>query len=396
MTRIGRQCVILVGGLGSRLGALTADCPKPLLSVAGQPFLSHLMTNAMRFGFDQFVLLAGFKSDLVEQYAQKFSSDHAVGVAISVEDSPAGTAGALVPARNLLADEFLLLNGDTLFDFNLLDLAVRAAAEPWTGRIALRRIADTSRYGRVECAGDRIVSLSEKTPGLSGGLINAGAYWLSRSILDQIRTSPLSLEHDVFPALVEQRALLGFEYDGPFIDIGVPDDLEFAQSRWREFLLRPATIFDRDGVLNVDAGYTHRIEDFRWIDGAIEAIKLANDAGRYVFVVTNQAGIARGYYDRADVDALHHWMNEDLRPHGAHIDDFRYCPHHPEGTVAALGITCECRKPKPGMINSLLAEWAVDRNETILIGDKPSDIAAATAAGIRGFLFDGSNFDWRS
>jgi D-glycero-D-manno-heptose 1,7-bisphosphate phosphatase len=381
--------------LGTRLGTLTADCPKPLLEVDGHPFLSHLIDTVRRFGFDQFVLLAGYRADLVSDFAARMSAERDVSITVCEEPSPAGTAGALLTSAPVLADEFLLLNGDSIFDFNLLDLATREVGEPWIGRLALRRVPDTSRYGRVELRGGRISVLQEKAAGGFEGLINGGVYWLRRSVLDFIDRAPLSIERDVFPRLASEGQLCGFEYSGPFIDIGVPEDLAFARSSWREFLRRPATFFDRDGVLNLDEGYTHRREDFHWIAGAKEAIKRANDEGRYVFVVTNQAGIARGFYDENAVTALHQWMNDDLRPMGAHIDDFRFCPHHPEGGVPELSIRCTCRKPEPGMIESLLTQWPVAVPESIMIGDKETDMEAAQAAGIRGFLFDGSNFEWR-
>jgi D-glycero-D-manno-heptose 1,7-bisphosphate phosphatase len=395
LREISRQCLILVGGLGTRLGSLTADCPKPLLDVDGQPFLGHLIDNVRRFGFDDFILLAGFKPERVVEFARGYASDRAVKVRVVTEDSPAGTAGALLSAKPLLEEEFLLLNGDSIFDFNILDLASRDADEPWIGRIALRRVPDTSRYGRVELNGDQISKMQEKCPDRSEGLINGGVYWLKRALVDLVDRVPLSLERDVFPALVGRGELLGFEYGGAFIDIGVPEDLKVARENWREILRQPATFFDRDGVLNKDSGYTHKRDEFHWIDGAKAAIKQANDDGRFVFVVTNQAGVARGYYDEAAVQDLHAWMNEDLRRDGAHIDDFRYCPHHPEGIVPELSILCECRKPNPGMIESLLAEWPVDLSDSVLIGDKESDLQAAAAAGVSGFQFDGSNFDWR-
>lgn len=395
LSELSRQCVILVGGLGTRLGSLTTDCPKPLLEIGGTPFVGHLIDNARRFGFDNFVLLAGYRAERVIGFAEKFGAERNVRITVTKEESPAGTAGALLAARSFLADEFLLLNGDSIFNFNILDLAARNVELPWIGRLALRRVPDTSRYGRVELDGCRISGLAEKSGDSSSGLINGGVYWLKRSVLNLIEHVPLSLERDIFPLLATKGQLLGFEYTGAFIDIGIPEDLAFARASWREILRQPATFFDRDGVLNEDAGYTHESNEFRWIEGARAAIKKANDDGRYVFVVTNQAGIARGYYDEAAVHALHAWMNQDLRRDGAHIDDFRFCPHHPDGVVPELSVECQCRKPNPGMIQSLLTDWPVDRSESVLIGDKESDLDAAAAAGVSGFRFDGRNFDWR-
>jgi len=144
----------------------------------------------------------------------------------------------------------------------------------------------------------------------------------------------------------------------------------------------PAVFLDRDGTLNHDTGYVHRIADFCWLPGAINAIRRLNEGGYYVFVVTNQAGVARGMYDEAAVNDLHRWMNEELRAAGAHVDDIRYCPHHPQANVAAYRTACSCRKPAPGMLLDLMNCWPVVRKGSIMIGDKESDAAAGRAAGI--------------
>jgi D-glycero-D-manno-heptose 1,7-bisphosphate phosphatase len=153
---------------------------------------------------------------------------------------------------------------------------------------------------------------------------------------------------------------------------------------------RGAVFFDRDGVLNVDDGYVYRIDAFRWMPGAREAVRLVNDRGLFAFVVTNQSGVARGFYAQDDVRRLHAHMQAELRAFGAHIDDFRHCPHHPCADIAAYRRDCDCRKPRPGMILDLAAHWPVDLAQSLLIGDKASDVAAAQAAGIRGFLSDGA------
>lgn len=155
--------------------------------------------------------------------------------------------------------------------------------------------------------------------------------------------------------------------------------------------MKPAVFFDRDGVLNVDHGYTYRKEDFDWMSGAIEAIKWFNNQGYWVFVVTNQSGIARGYYTDQDVVVLHAYMQEELQKCGAHIDQFYYCPHHVGGKVPEYTRECQCRKPKAGMLLQAMQEWSVDLNKSLMIGDKQSDIEAAQAAGIQGYLFNHEN-----
>ena len=150
----------------------------------------------------------------------------------------------------------------------------------------------------------------------------------------------------------------------------------------------PAAFLDRDGVLNVDHGYTHRPEQLEWIEGAQEAVRLLNDAGYYVLVITNQSGIARGYYDEATVKSFHAHMQENLASHGAHVDAFYYCPHHPEGTIKPLAVRCRCRKPGPGMLEQAAREWPIDIGASFLIGDKDDDMAAAASFNIRGIKFN--------
>lgn len=159
--------------------------------------------------------------------------------------------------------------------------------------------------------------------------------------------------------------------------------------------MKPAIFFDRDGIINVDKGYVYRIEDFEWIVGSRETIRWFNDKGFWVFVVTNQSGVARGYYSERDITTLHHWIDSELNAFGAHIDDYYYCPHHPQAVDANYRLNCNCRKPASGLIERAFLEWPIDKERSILIGDKMSDIIAANNAGIKGYLFKGNNlFDF--
>jgi D-glycero-D-manno-heptose 1,7-bisphosphate phosphatase len=151
---------------------------------------------------------------------------------------------------------------------------------------------------------------------------------------------------------------------------------------------RPAAFLDRDGVLNIDRGYVHRPEQLEWIAGAPDAVRLLNEAGYYVIVITNQSGVARGYYQEAAVRQFHAHMQDVLRAQGAHIDAFYHCPHHPEGTVKELAVRCDCRKPGTGMLEQAAREWPIDLGLSFLIGDKDDDMAAAAAFNIRGIKFD--------
>jgi D-glycero-D-manno-heptose 1,7-bisphosphate phosphatase len=156
-------------------------------------------------------------------------------------------------------------------------------------------------------------------------------------------------------------------------------------------LKRPAVFLDRDGVINVDRGYVSNRVDFKWVPGAIQAIKALNDAGYYVFVATNQSGIARGLYTEREMQELHDYISRELATSGAHIDDWRHSPFHPEGTIEKFKRVSDWRKPGPGMILDLLKAWPVDRARSVLIGDKESDMRAARAAHVRGLRFGGGD-----
>ncbi|MCC7230540.1 MAG: HAD family hydrolase [Fimbriimonadaceae bacterium] len=158
---------------------------------------------------------------------------------------------------------------------------------------------------------------------------------------------------------------------------------------------RPIAILDRDGVLNVDRGYVYRPEQFEWMPEAREAIGWLRGQGYSVAVVTNQSGIGRGLYSEADFHALMEWMKGELIAFGTEIDAYYFCPHHPVDARKEYRMDCNCRKPKPGMILQAIEDLDGDSAASFLIGDKETDLQAASAAGVHGYLYrDGSLLDF--
>lgn len=155
-------------------------------------------------------------------------------------------------------------------------------------------------------------------------------------------------------------------------------------------MLRPAAFLDRDGVINKEKGYLYKIDDFEWIEGAKESIKYLNDNGYYVFVVTNQSGIAKGYYSEKAVETLHKYINIELKDIDAHIDEFFVSPYHPDNTKKYLELS-HLRKPNTGMLDLAATKWPIDKSKSFLIGDKSTDIECAEKFLIRGHLFKNGN-----
>lgn len=145
---------------------------------------------------------------------------------------------------------------------------------------------------------------------------------------------------------------------------------------------RPALFLDRDGVINEDLGHVHRVEDFHFLPDVLVSCRKVYLAGYHLVVVTNQAGIAKGYYSVEDFENLSRWMSVQFRDAGAPLSGIYYCPHHPDGSVRKFRMTCDCRKPAPGLLLQARRELAIDMKRSILVGDKNSDVLAGQAAGI--------------
>lgn len=379
-----KQALILAGGLGKRLGEKSKNCPKPMQLINQEPFLNNIIWNLKRHDITDIILSIGYLPERFKEYygtGQNFE----VKIRFVQEDKPAGTAGAIKLCESFLDDYFLLMNGDTLFDINFHDLAI-TFNNGKIGHLALNFVDDTSRYGEVKLSGKEIIEFREKSQNNSG-YINSGVAIFHKRLINFISDQDSSLEKDVYPKMIDKKLLSAKKYKSFFLDIGIPFTLSEAQSLIPKWRSKSALLLDRDGVINIDFGYVHSMNNFKWISGAKETIKMANDLGILVIVITNQAGIARGIYSERQFKLFSKEINNELKDFGAHIDATYFCPHHPTEGINKYKINCKCRKPKNGLIKKAILDWKLQKRKCFLIGDKESDIIAAKKSGIESQQF---------
>jgi dTDP-glucose pyrophosphorylase/histidinol phosphatase-like enzyme len=372
-----RQAVILAGGKGTRLGAITQTIPKPMLPIAGdRPFLDYLLEMIERHGYRDILLLGGYLGEVLERAYDGRRIGNAT-IRVLREPSPLGTAGALTIARESLDPRFLMMNGDAFFDINLRALEQASQQDGAMATLALRSVSDAARYGRVIEEHGSVVAFLEKDLSRPGpGIINGGVYVLKREILDLVRDLPCSLEQDVFPALVERGQILGREFDGYFLDIGLPETLERGHLELPRVRARPAAFLDRNALIH---SADENLEAFQWMRGAVEAIRNLNDHGYYVFVSHHPS--AR---DTFRFNAL---LQQRLAAEGAHVDRFYGELGNSADIAPGRAIAAAKRKPVFSPIVDALNEWPIVRERSFFIGGRGDDIEAARGAGVSGHAF---------
>tara|TARA_B100000965_G_scaffold404712_1_gene436324 strand:+ start:951 stop:2189 length:1239 start_codon:yes stop_codon:yes gene_type:complete len=386
------QYVFLVGGRGSRLKELTKNIPKPLLLIDKKPFIFYQIQYLYKMGIRNFLFLAGYKHESFNIYIKEFREYFPnAKFNISIEDEPLGTAGAIKNSKDYLEDNFIVSNGDTFCNFSLIkfiDLEINKI-------LLLDYEDDVSRFGKVKIDTNtkKIISFHEKNDQVKSNLINSGIYFLQKDFILKYIPEGIdcSLETEVFPKLCEEGHIRYQIQKTKFIDIGIPEDLEKFKRNLKEFIKTRGIILDRDGVINVDKGYTYKIEDLKFIDGIFELMNYFKSNEYPLFIATNQSGIARGLYSEKDFLNFMNEIKRVLRERDIDILDIEYCPYHPEAVLKKYRSNSELRKPRPGMLNNLVDKWNLDKNQTIYIGDKKIDLEAAKNAGINSFTFNKKN-----
>jgi len=368
------QAVILAGGRGIRLRPLTDTLPKPMIHIAGKPFLEHLIELLAEQGIRRVVLLLGYLPEVIESY---FGDGSRWGVRIqycvsSVDDE---TGRRLKLAAAHLDPCFLLLYSDNYWPMQMEKMWSRFSMAGVPAMITVYSNRDGYTKHCVRLDDDGYVAVYDKSrlqPNLQG--VEIGYALVKKTVVDLIPDANVSFEETVYPQLAARRELLAYRTEHRYYSIGSHSRLPLTET----FLTRePAVILDRDGVLNTRpprAQYVTKWEEFQWLPGVKEALSVLSQAGYRIIVVSNQAGIGRGVMTEASLEAIHTRMKTEVLEAGGRIDAIYYCPHDWEDG-------CDCRKPKPGMLFQAQRDFNLDLSRTVFVGDDERDAQAAEAAG---------------
>lgn len=369
---MAKQAVILSGGFGTRLAHVVSDVPKPMAPIKNKPFLEYIIGQLQNHGFDSFVFLTGYKSEIIENHFKDLPNTRFVK-----EETALGTGGAILNAFEFLNDNFYVINGDTFFDIDFSILEEFGKNKPCT--IALRYTDNISRYGFVEIDKNfEISSFTEKgnlPKNRIDGYINGGIYRIEKSVLkrflDEFSVQFISLETEIFPKLLKNKELFGLPVGGCFIDIGIPEDYYKAQNlipEWASKKAKPALFIDKDGTLIVNTEYPNG-KNFEIIESTINIVKKYSEKNYHIIMVTNQAGIAKNKFNFDQMQEGFEGIKEFYKTQGIEFDDIEFCPYHKDGVIKEYSYASLLRKPNPGMILRACEKVKIDLKNSIMAGD---------------------------
>jgi len=390
-----KTAIVLAGGFGTRLQSVVKDLPKPMADVAGKPFLQYLLDDLSKQGITSAILSVGYKWEAIKNYF----GDHYKNISLSysIETKPLGTGGAILKAvKNSSSEEFFIFNGDTFFNIPLSHFYLNHKTQSTNLSIALKRMKNFDRYGVVRTdVGNRITSFEEKKFYAEGN-INGGIYILNRKLFQDISfPEKFSFEKDLMEKYCSEKEFYGFSFNDYFIDIGIPEDYQRAQSELpsvisqsspltpRHLLLsidRSWTLFlDRDGVINkkIDDDYVRDLSQFEWLEGVKESlVKLSRLFGK-IFIVSNQQGVGKKLMTMEHVEAIHNHIIRTIHDLGGRIDQIYFAPQLKEENSPM-------RKPGIGMAIQAKKDFPeIDFSKSIMVGDSMSDIEFGKKAGMK-------------
>jgi D,D-heptose 1,7-bisphosphate phosphatase len=359
--------VILTGGKGTRLKNLTKNTPKPLLKINRIVFLRYIINFYSKYDFENIFLLSGFKGLKIKKIFHNKRSN-LIPIKCYIEKKKMDTGGALNILRNKIKNNFILLNGDSFLDFDLQKI-FKLKFKNKVGQMILiknKTYKTNNKLSELGLNKFKTVVYNNKSK-----LMNSGVYYFKKKIFNYIKNKPCSLETNILPKLILSKKIGGIFANNYFIDIGTKKNLILAQKEFKKRFYKPAIFLDRDGVINEDKGHVYKIENLVYRKNIFKT--LSNLEKYYIFIVTNQAGIAKGYYSEDDFINFQKKMKNDFLKKRIFINDVKFCPHHPDGKIKKYKKKCKCRKPLNGMFVEILNEWPVNTKKSIMIGDKFSD-----------------------
>jgi len=378
--------VILVGGYGSRISKFTKKVPKPLLEINKRNFLSYLINHYSKYCFENIYLLAGYKGNMIKKiYHNKISN--LIKIKCLIEKKKLGTAGALSQLKDKIKNDFVLMNGDSFIDIDLSPLFTNKLNKNFKLQMYL---TENKNYKSNKKLSN--LSLKKNSVGFGGKLMNTGIYFFKKSILNKNKSSKyISLEDEILPDLIKNKKIKGQFSKSDFIDIGTYKSLKFAKKFFYKKFIKPAAFLDRDGVINHDYGHVHKLKDFKFKVGVIKGLKFLNKKNYNIFIVTNQAGIARGYYSENEFLLFSRKIKEILFNKGCFINDLEYSPYLKGGKIKKFNKQSSLRKPGNKMIENIKKKWPLKHQQSFMIGDQKKDELCAKKSNLY-FEYNSNNF----
>jgi len=380
--------ILLAGGIGSRLGSHTKKKPKPLMKINNKSFIEILIRAFAKYNFENIYILAGYKGDTIYRMFNNKIYNFSK-VKCFVEKKRLGTWGAVRNIRKVIKNNFILSNADSLIDENFHNLIFKKNS-PHT-KINMSLVKNLNYRSNKTLMGLTIfkkkVIFSKKSQYMNGGV-----YFIKKELLYQDKFERVkSIENEVLPELIRTKKVGGFITNNFFLDIGTPANLKLAKKKLPQMLKKPAIFLDRDGVVNYDNGYTYKWEKFKFKKYVEKGLAYLQDKNYLIFIVTNQAGIAKGYFKEIDFHILHKKIKTYLAKKNIYFDDVKYCPYHPGAIIKEYKKKTQYRKPGNLMLKEIIKEWDIDIKKSIMIGDKSTDELAARKSKIY-YEYDLNNF----
>lgn len=373
------QAVIFAGGMGERLKPFTIENPKPMYPINGKPFLEYLLYQIKDWGISEIIILLGYLPEKIIEY---FDDGSRYGVNIKYVITPVeyDTQLRLLAAKDVLHEDFLMMYCDNLCPVNLKKLVLEYEKNDAFIQLSVYENEDNyTKSNLIVLDNSQIAVYDKKRSSKKLKGVDIGYAIVSKKVLNLMNKENENFEAVVYPKLIEEGKLFATVTKHRYYSIGSFSRIKLTE----KYLSGQKYIFlDRDGTVNKrppKAQYICREEDFIWLDRAKEAIKRLNDAGYFIIMVSNQAGIARGIMSDDDFNKIQKKMELDLAQIGAHIDAVYYCPH-------GWDDNCECRKPKPGMIYQAQKDYSINLSQCVMIGDDIRDVVTAHNAEMRGIL----------